>query len=124
MFWRHAFPAFLPCAVYRNGDCYDPLPTVGESKRIAMNPLSFTSILPRCWMVESWRAQASAPLPRSRDYEAQLPRASIGDEIVDFLEGRTHGEGLLHALYDHILNEPVPERMRKLVQKGTTTTPR
>ena len=89
-----------------------------------MNPLSFTSILPRCWMVESWSAQASAPLPRSRDYEAQLPRASIGDEIVDFLDGRTHGEGPLHALYDHILDEPVPERMRKLVQKGTTTTPR
>jgi hypothetical protein len=89
-----------------------------------MNPFSFTSILPRCWMVGSWIAHAGPPLTRSRDYETQLPRASIGDEIVDFLDGRTHGEGLLHALYDHVLDEPVPERMRKLLQKGTTTTPR
>ena len=70
-------------------------------------------------MVESWSAYSSAPLPRSRDYEAQLHRASIGDEIVDFLDGRTHGEGLLHALYDHILDEPVPEQMREVLRNGT-----
>jgi hypothetical protein len=84
-----------------------------------MNPLGFTSILPRCWMVESWSAHAGPPLTRSRDYEAQLPRASIGDEIVDFLDGKTHGEGLLHALYDHILDEPVPEQMREVLRNGT-----
>ena len=75
-------------------------------------------------MVESWSAQASAPLPRSRDYEAQLPCASIGDEIVDFLDGRTNGERLLHTLYDYILDEPVPERMREALCSGTAGSAR
>jgi hypothetical protein len=39
---------------------------------------------------------------------------SLEDQIADFLNGKTHGENLLHALYDHILDEPVPERMRSL----------
>ena len=32
-------------------------------------------------------------------------------DIRDFLNGKTEGEGLLHALYDHVLDEPVPERL-------------
>ena len=39
---------------------------------------------------------------------------SVAEQIVDFLDGKTHGESLLHALYDHVLDEPVPERMRGL----------
>ena len=38
----------------------------------------------------------------------------LGDQIADFLNGKTHGESLLHALYDHVLDEPIPERMRGL----------
>ena len=38
----------------------------------------------------------------------------LEDQIADFLDGRTHGESLLHALYDHVLDEPIPERMRGL----------
>jgi hypothetical protein len=38
----------------------------------------------------------------------------LEDQIADFLDGRTHGEGLFHALYDHVLDEPIPERMRGL----------
>jgi hypothetical protein len=37
---------------------------------------------------------------------------SVEEKIADFLNGRTHGEELLHALFDHILDEPVPERLR------------
>jgi hypothetical protein len=37
-------------------------------------------------------------------------------QIIDFLDGRTHGEDLLHALYDHILDEPIPQRIRSLLQ--------
>ena len=40
-----------------------------------------------------------------------VPR-SVADRIADFLDGRTHGEDLLHELYDHILEEPIPQRMR------------
>jgi hypothetical protein len=42
---------------------------------------------------------------------------SVADRIVDFLDGRTDEEELLHLLYDHVLGEPVPERMRALLNK-------
>ena len=48
--------------------------------------------------------------------DACLVRPSVADQIVDFLNGKTHGEGLLHALYDYILDEPIPERMRGLFE--------
>jgi hypothetical protein len=36
----------------------------------------------------------------------------IDRDIRDFLAGKSDGAELLHALYDHVLNEPVPERLR------------
>jgi hypothetical protein len=42
---------------------------------------------------------------------------SVENQIIDFLDGRTHGEALLHALYDHVLGEAVPERMSALFRK-------
>jgi hypothetical protein len=45
---------------------------------------------------------------------ARFLRLSLKDQIADFLDGKTHGESLLHALYDHVLDEPVPETMRGL----------
>jgi hypothetical protein len=45
---------------------------------------------------------------------ASLWLPPLEDQIADFLDGRTHGESLLHALYDHVLDEPIPERMRGL----------
>jgi len=42
----------------------------------------------------------------------------VKEQVLDFLDGRTHGEELLHALYDHILAEPIPERMRALFAAG------
>ena len=44
-----------------------------------------------------------------------VPR-SVSDRIADFLDGRTHGEDLLHELYDHVLEEPIPQRMRALLK--------
>jgi hypothetical protein len=42
---------------------------------------------------------------------------STDQEIHDFLAGRNDGEQLLHALYDHVLDEPVPERLRALLRR-------
>jgi hypothetical protein len=42
---------------------------------------------------------------------------SVENQIIDFLDGRNHGEALLHALYDHVLGEAVPERMSALFRK-------
>ena len=43
----------------------------------------------------------------------------VGEQLLDFLDGKTDGEELLHALYDHVLDEPVPERMRGLFRGGS-----
>jgi hypothetical protein len=42
---------------------------------------------------------------------------AVADRIAAFLDGRTQGEDLLHELYDHILKEPIPRRMRTLVKQ-------
>ena len=42
---------------------------------------------------------------------------TIEEQILNFLDGKTHGEDLLHALHDHVLDEPIPERMRALFRK-------
>jgi len=43
---------------------------------------------------------------------------TVGEQLLDFLDGRTDGGELLHTLYDHVLDEPVPERMRALFRTG------
>jgi hypothetical protein len=48
--------------------------------------------------------------------EFETFRPSVEDQIADFLDGRTHGEELLHALYDHVLDEPIPPQMKALLQ--------
>jgi hypothetical protein len=45
-------------------------------------------------------------------YEPRVARCSTDREIRDFLSGKTDGESLLHAIYDDVLDEPVPERLR------------
>lgn len=49
--------------------------------------------------------------------EFDIPTCSVDREIRDFLAGRTDGEDLLHALYDHVLDEPVPARLRALLRR-------
>jgi hypothetical protein len=44
---------------------------------------------------------------------------TVGEQLLDFLDGRTDGEELLQTLYDHVLDEPVPERMRALFRTGS-----
>ena len=41
---------------------------------------------------------------------------SVADRIAAFLDGRTHGEDLLHELYDYVLEEPIPQSMRELLK--------
>ena len=48
--------------------------------------------------------------------EPKIAGSTIDRDIRDFLAGQTDGEDLLHALYDHVLDEPVPERLRKLLR--------
>lgn len=43
-------------------------------------------------------------------------RGSVDRSIRAFLAGETHGEEVLGALYGHVADEPVPERLRQLLK--------
>ena len=47
-----------------------------------------------------------------------LPAAASDHAIADFLAGRTHGEWVLHTLYDPALDEPTPRRLRKVIERA------
>jgi len=37
--------------------------------------------------------------------------------IAAFLDGGSNGEELLHALYDHVLSEPIPRSIRTILKE-------
>ena len=41
---------------------------------------------------------------------------SIDRRIRDFLNGESHGEDVLGALYGHVADEPLPQRLRALLR--------
>jgi len=43
--------------------------------------------------------------------------SSTDSQIRAFLDGETDGEELLHAIYDHVLDEPMPERLRAILKR-------
>ena len=49
--------------------------------------------------------------------EPRIATSWIDRDIRDFLAGKNEGEDLLHALYDRVLDEPVPERLRALLKR-------
>ncbi len=60
---------------------------------------------------------AMAAKVRCRYANAEMPAKSAKAGIAAFLDGSTNGEELLHALYDHILDEPIPQSMRRILQE-------
>ena len=48
--------------------------------------------------------------------ESHIAMRSVDSRIRAFLAGDTNGEELLHELYDHVLDEPVPERLSALLK--------
>lgn len=49
--------------------------------------------------------------------EPQILVVSREAQLRAFLDGETNGEDVLHALFDHVLDEPVPERLRALLNR-------
>jgi hypothetical protein len=41
----------------------------------------------------------------------------LSSQIEHFLNGDTTGRALFKALYDHVLDEPVPERLTDMVRR-------
>ena len=66
---------------------------------------------------------SSETMPARKAVPPFLPQLPLGglpsmsDRIAAFLDGRTHGEDLLHELYDHVLDEPIPQRMREILDR-------
>jgi hypothetical protein len=54
---------------------------------------------------------------RGPSSQAGLTGPLVKARIAEFLDGRTCGEDLLHALYDHVLDEPIPQPIRELLSK-------
>jgi hypothetical protein len=54
---------------------------------------------------------------RRADNQPRVTTRSTDRQIRDFLAGMNDGADLLHALYDHVLDEPVPERLRVLLHR-------
>jgi hypothetical protein len=46
-----------------------------------------------------------------------IDKRLMEEQLSAFLAGESDGEELLHALYDYILAEPVPEPLRGLLRK-------
>jgi hypothetical protein len=46
-----------------------------------------------------------------------LIESSVPARVAAFLDGTTCGEDLLHALYDYVLEEPIPEAMLAALDK-------
>jgi hypothetical protein len=53
---------------------------------------------------------------RCAPVESHIAVRSVDGRIRAFLAGDTDGEDLLHELYDHVLDEPVPERLTALLK--------
>ena len=49
--------------------------------------------------------------------EQLIPVPTADARIRAFLAGETDGEDVLHELYDHVLDEPIPDAMRALLKR-------
>jgi hypothetical protein len=53
---------------------------------------------------------------RCAPVEPHIAVRSVDTRIRAFLAGDTNGDDLLHELYDHVLDEPVPEYLKALLK--------
>jgi hypothetical protein len=60
----------------------------------------------------------SVATARGSSSQAGLTGSLVKARIAEFLDGKTCGEDLLHALYDHVLYEPIPQPFRELLNKS------
>ena len=83
-----------------------------------MNASGLEPIATRCNAMP-FENNISSPLILGCDVPVMNETDTVEEQILKFLDGKTHGEDLLHALHDHVLDEPIPERMRALFRAGS-----
>jgi hypothetical protein len=49
--------------------------------------------------------------------EISSDEQSIDRHMRAFVAGESDGDDLLHALYDHVLGDPIPQRLRDLLRR-------
>jgi hypothetical protein len=74
-------------------------------------------IVARCNIMQHQNWRRATAIPFRRIVAGEFSTDTVERQIMDFLDGETHEAELLHALYDHVLGEPIPERMRELLEK-------
>jgi hypothetical protein len=93
-------------------------PCESQGHGIVMDASGLELIVTRCNAMH-FENNFSSPLILGCGVPVMNATETVEEQIMDFLDGRTHGEDLLHALHDHVLDEPVPERMRALLRAGS-----
>jgi hypothetical protein len=63
------------------------------------------------------KSAPSIAIARGPFVQEGLTEALVAARIAEFLDGRNCGEDLLHTLYDHVLDEPIPSPLRALLNK-------
>lgn len=63
------------------------------------------------------KPSAAARASEAVDAETAASLLPVSDQIDMFLAGETNGRALLEALYGHVLDEPVPERLKALLRR-------
>jgi hypothetical protein len=60
--------------------------------------------------------QHNLKIAASQFRHGSIDRGPVDRRIRAFLNGETHGDDVLAALYGHVADEPVPERLRALLK--------
>jgi hypothetical protein len=64
------------------------------------------------------RPMATVANVRCRFDTSQPSARSLETRVLSFLDGKTNAEELLHALYDHVLDEPLPQSLRTILKQA------
>jgi hypothetical protein len=62
-------------------------------------------------------SRKSRPVASHQPTSDTVDPASMDSQIREFLAGETNGKSVLEALYDRVLGEPVPQRLKDLLRK-------
>jgi hypothetical protein len=68
-------------------------------------------------MTKTGALAADTASDQHEDADSLAGLLPVDQQIEHFLAGNTTGRALFHALYDHILDETVPERLTKVLRK-------
>jgi hypothetical protein len=55
--------------------------------------------------------------PPAEDAEVLAEFLPVSSQIAHFLAGNTTGSALFHALYDYVLDEPIPPQLTDLLRR-------